>query len=413
MHNDLDPKKIEDLLRNVPKIEDTRTKEDVFARLKAEGLFDENENENEPNGTVLTPPVRKRLPFLKLASFVAVFTLVIIASLFINKDNMLDTADEEKIESYSISQGINDKADDKVEEAEADNMNPITMFRMSDYRTGLYADELGIGDEIIFTIGLASNAAESLPISMKIPVSFLNENGLDANASYLQIYELVAPLLDEQALGFYDYHPFEGRFEEQGERLIHYLPDDHPYDIASATLANYIGALGDTFGSHYKEVIIRNSNGEPIEFSEVGEMNDPIVLKGLENGMMNYFVFEQDNGMRYLSPNFRESFTTITDAFEDLKIEDNDIYKTAIIDDVTFDIENRETYLAVKFSQPLDVTQYEVDKLMAMFEAIIATAASFGEQVKFENIVQEEWGGFQFNEVIPKLIGLNEIQFPF
>ena len=285
---------------------------------------------------------------------------------------------------------------------------------MSDYRTGLYADELGIGDEIIFTIGLASNAAESLPISMKIPVSFLNENGLDANSSYLQIYELVAPLLDEQALGFYDYHPFEGRFEEQGERLIHYLPDDHPYDIASATLANYIGALGDTFGSHYKEVIIRNSNGEPIEFSEVGEMNDPIVLKGLENGMMNYFVFEQDNGMRYLSPNFRESFTSITDAFADLKVEDNDIYKTAIIDDVTFDIENRETYVAVKFTQPLDVTQYEeVDKLMAMFEAIIATAASFGEQVKFENIVQEEWGGFQFTEVIPKLIGLNEIQFPF
>ena len=285
---------------------------------------------------------------------------------------------------------------------------------MSDYRTGLYADELGIGDEIIFTIGLASNAAESLPISMKIPVSFLNENGLDANASYLQIYELVAPLLDEQALGFYDYHPFEGRFEEQGEQLIHYLPDNHPYDIASATMANYIGALGDTFGSHYKEVIVRNANGEPIEFSEVGEMNDPIVLKGLENGMMNYFVFEQDNGMRYLSPNFRESFTSITDAFADLKVEDNDIYKTAIIDDVTFDIENRETYVAVKFTQPLDVTQYEeVDKLMAMFEAIIATAASFGEQVKFENIVQEEWGGFQFTEVIPKLIGLNEIQFPF
>ena len=32
MHNNLDPEEIEDLLRNVPKIEDTRTKEDVFAR---------------------------------------------------------------------------------------------------------------------------------------------------------------------------------------------------------------------------------------------------------------------------------------------------------------------------------------------------------------------------------------------
>ena len=405
MHNDLDPKKIEDLLRNVPKIEDTRSKEDVFARLKAEGVF--NEDENEPNGTVITPPVRKRFPFLKLASFVAVFALVIITSVLINKDNMINTADEENIESYSITQ---ENKEDAREEVSDENGVGIASFRMSDYRTGLYADELV--DEIVFTIGLASNAAESLPVSMKIPISFLNENGLNANASYLQIYELVAPLLDEQALGFYDYHPFVGRFEEQGEQLIHYLPDDHPYDIASATMANYIGALGDTFGSHYKEVLIRNSNGEPIEFSEVGEMNDPIVLKGLENGMMNYFVFEQNNGKRYLSPNFRESYTSITDAFADLKVEDNDIYKTAIIDGINFDIENRETYVAVKFTQPLDVTQYEVDKLMPMFEAIIATAASFGEQVKFENIVQEEWGGFQFTEVIPKLIGLNEIQFP-
>ena len=41
MHNNLDPEKIEELLRNVPKINDIRSKEDIFARLKADGAFDE------------------------------------------------------------------------------------------------------------------------------------------------------------------------------------------------------------------------------------------------------------------------------------------------------------------------------------------------------------------------------------
>lgn len=412
MHNNFDPEKIEELLRNAPKIEDTRSKEEVFARLEAEGVFDEVV-EQPKQKTVR--PFKRKIPFFKVASFVALFALVITTSIMVSKDDMLNVANdqadielsgkeerlmgkENKDKEFNISQG---------EDVQEESM--VDMVRTGDYRTGLYADELG--DEIIFTIGMSGNAAESVPISMKIPLSFLNDNGLSSDSSYLQIYELVAPLLDEQALGFSEYHPYVGRFEENGDQLIHYLPDDHSYDLAPAAMSNYFGSLNDTFGSHYKEVLLQNNDGDPVVFFEIGEMSESIVLKGMENSM-NYFVFEQDNGARYLSTNFRTSYTTLTDAFAALKDEWNDIYKTAMINDINFELEDRGTYTAVKFVQPLDVVEYEMDQLMYMLEAIVATAASFGEQVKFENVMQEEWGGFQFTEVIPQLMGVNEIDFP-
>ena len=416
MHNDFDPDKIEDLLRNAPKIEDTRSKADVFARLKADGAFDEIVSQSNNEFVKPVNNVKRSLPFFKVASFVALFAVVIIVSALVNNigDSSLNSTNDSREMKSSDKAERGDYTDIEEDsfgvQSEKSQTHNITMVGMGDYRTGLYADELV--NDIVFTIGLAGNAAESVPVSMKIPTSFLNENGLSSDASYLQIYELVAPLLDEEALGFSEYHPFVGRFEEQGNRLIHYLPNNHSYDLASATISNYIGALKDTFGAHYKEVLLRNENGEPIGFSEVGKMNEPIVLKEAENGM-NFFVFEQDNGMLYLSPNFRTGYKTLTDAFATLKDEWNDVYKTAMIDEIEFELEDRETYTAVKFMKPLDVTLYEVNELMYMLEAIIATAASFGQQVKFENIMQEEWGGFQFTEVIPQLMGINEIDFPF
>ena len=413
MHNNFDPDKIEDFLRNIPKVEDTRSKEDVFARLKADGAFDDIISKPDHEFVKPEKSVKKPLPFFKIASFVALFTVVIIGSaLIFKKDSSFDTTnDSGSMDMSSFNEEKAEIQDFAATESEDKEMNSITMVsRTGDYRTGLYEDELV--DEIVFSIGLSGNASESVPVSMKIPRSFLQENGLGSETTYLQIYELIAPLLDEEALGFSEYHPFVGRFEERGDQLIHYLPDDHSYDTASATISNYIGALKDTFGAHYKEVLLRTENGEVVEFSGIGEMNEPVVLKSLENGL-NYFIFELENGNRYLSPNFRKGYTALTDAFKALKEEWNDVYKTAMIDEIDFELENRGTYTAIKFIEPLDVTIYEENELMYMLEAIIATAESFGEQVKFENVMQEDWGGFHFTEVIPQLMGVNEIHFSF
>ncbi len=413
MHENLDPEKIEDLLRNAPKIEDSRSKEDVFARLKADGAFDEVDSKKEQ---VIIKPVKKPLPFFKVASFVALFALVIIIPMvMMNKEDnsAFDSANDSRMgmshNKEENSSTFEDLSKKNVESDDnQDNVSGMTTMALNaDYRTALYEDE--IVDEMVFTIGMAGNAAESLPISMKVPLTFLKANGLNSDATYLQVYKVVAPLLDEQALGFSEYHPFVGRFEENGDQLIHYLPADHPYDEASATWANYQGALRDTFGGHYKEVLIRGEKGEIITFSEVGEMTEPLVLK--RDGM-NYFLLEQQPFTHYLSPNFGVTYPTVDEAFDALYEEWNDVYQTAMIEGIEFKSENRGNYIAIMFKQPLDVALYESSQLMRMFEAIIATAASFGEQVKFENIVQEEWDGFWFTEVIPKIMGVNEVSFP-
>ena len=52
--------------------------------------------------------------------------------------------------------------------------------------------------------------------------------------------------------GFNDYHPLKGDYIEDKaiSQFMHYL-QNHAYDIASATMANYIGDAGlDTFSEH-------------------------------------------------------------------------------------------------------------------------------------------------------------------
>ena len=46
---------------------------------------------------------------------------------------------------------------------------------------------------------------------------------------------------------------------------------------------------------------------------------------------------------------------------------------------------------------------------MYMIEGMLLTAASFDKQVRFENIVQNDWQGFNFTQPLPMPIGANEL----
>ena len=51
----------------------------------------------------------------------------------------------------------------------------------------------------------------------------------------------------------------------------------------------------------------------------------------------------------------------------------------------------------------------EPEKAMQMIEGMLLTAASFGEQLQFENVVQEEWNGFNFSQPLPVPVGSNPL----
>lgn len=410
---------IEKALRNSPKIQDTRSKEDIFKRLQQEGIFEE-EIVTAPETQTPTPIIiekKKRNIFPKIGYLVALFALVLIVPLLMTNNKMKDSA-EEAANSFTLTMDESAKPESEEIESfsagEEENSMGVkselsrTMLVSNDYRTALYEDE--VGDETIFTIGLAGDAAESVPISFKIPQSFIEEEFNGLQPTYLQLYGVIAPLIKENDLGFTDYHPLKGRFEEKGTTLIHYLPEDHPYDMGTASNLNYMGALEDTFGNHYEEVLILNADGTPVEFSHIGVLNEP--LKISRNEMKaNYFIFETGQKQRYLSTNFRTKYATVEEAFSALATESNDIYQSALIKDIAFSIEDRGSVLVVSFELPFNVYEQDEVRVMEMLEAMVLTAASFGKQTQFINIVQSNWNGFEFGAALPKVIGVNEIDF--
>lgn len=373
---------IEHLLKQAPKVEDHRSKEDILKRLQQQG--------------VITSPKKTKKQFLGLYG---IATAVVAAILFGGVYTIMQSSQEE----YSSMDEASQEAASTEMERSADmgqsvEANPALMNDVAPLQTAVYSQQ--IGETIPLTIGLAGDDAESVPVTFLLPreevLAIFGEE-----PTKLALYEHYASLIDEEALGFADYHPLKGELVENGEVLTHILPDGHGYDIASATMSMYTGALIDTFAGNYREVAFIDEAGGAIEFSQAGEPSEPLPLQKY----YSYFLDEQPAGI-FLAPNFRQTFGNVTEALQSMKVEDNDVYQSAILEGADFTVQDGEV-VTVSFTEPLDLERYDAQQAMWMMEAILLTAAGFHKQVQFENIVQTEWQGFIFNEQLPLPIGAN------
>jgi hypothetical protein len=403
-----DEQDIEKLLNKMPKQSDHRTKEQFFHQLQQKGLFDEATHSSEdthPNKTnkrIIQRRVKRGMALV--ATFVLVLLIPMV--LFIINSNQQEVATDNSDKKLEMSD--TDMAQ-MNQESEQIKINTLP-DRQMDLRTGLYEDE--VVDETIFYLGLAGDAAESIPVAFKIPTSWLNANGLDMEQStYLDLYNKVIGLIDEELLGFPDYHPLVGRLEEKGNTLIHYLPMDHPYDKGTASTTNYFGVIQDTFGHHYDELMILAEDGSPGAFDHMGIITEPIKISSLKQTA--YFLDSSSDNTLYLNTNSRTSFKTIEEAIAALSEKTNDLYQSPLISEASFTYNVVNSELVITFDKPLDVTVYQEDLLMAMFESLIFTAASFDLTIRFENIQQAIWGGFNFTEAIPHPISVNEQMVAF
>ena len=108
-------------------------------------------------------------------------------------------------------------------------------------------------DSTLFHLGLAGDQASSIPVTFIIPNSQIEKDfGFLKPTSY-DLYKKYADRLDESALGFQEYHPYQGDIAADNHVIIHQLPKGHGYDIASASMEVYLNTLQDTFYG-YQEV---------------------------------------------------------------------------------------------------------------------------------------------------------------
>lgn len=425
-HKNFDGNQLENLLNNAPKLSDHRSKEDILKRLLADARLQDNphlqaaKNESlvstetsqeqrqqmsseEEGRTAMTARKRKNRKMPMFISIASIFVLMILAGGMIFNQNSAEELADINPGSASIMQS------DQTENTENANGVMETSIlsnhtRMMSLRTSVYEED--IIDARVFRIGLAGGAAESVPMTYVIPNERIVDDFGDEKPSTLQLYKKYAPQIDEKAMGFSEYHPYKGELKEQGETLVHVLPEQNEYDGASATVSMYKGSLVDTF-SDYKEIALKNTDGKAYEFSQAGEPSESIKLSGMVNHF-NYYLYKETNGTEYLSPDFRQTFETVKEAIMAMQHKNNDIYVPVVPKGVTYAVTELEEGVAVTFDAPLDLTTLDAVRATQLIEAMMLTAASFDKKILLENVVQDNWEGFDLTKYLPIPVGANK-----
>jgi hypothetical protein len=393
-----DDRKIEDLLGEIPDVKDNRSKSDILVRLKQDERLQKTQRK----------PYAKWIP-----AFVAVAALLLLSVLVTpllqneEKSDMSLSADKNmSVETESAKVRTMD-GDTSSTESESMNDDPSMASFSNETASGLHyavypSDVSGF---TLWHLGLAGDAAESVPVSFLIPDAQIKEDFGDSEPTSLELYSKYAEQLDETALGFQEYHPYKGNIKVDGKSIVHQLPSGHGYDEGSASLELYIHSLQDTFYG-FEEIRVENDDGTALEFDQVGKPSKPLSLTSGKSHH-NYYLFEQNNSMQFLTSNFGESYETLEVAIEDMRNNPNDIYTSVIPEGISYELIQKDDFSIINFTKQLDLDSLEPVRAMQLVEGLLLTGASFGEQLKFENVKQAEWNGFDFSKPLPIPVGAN------
>ncbi len=387
-----DDSEIEKLLQQVPDIKDNRSKEDILLRLQSDDRLKMNSNN-------INKKVVKWLP-----AFVAVAALfilsIIVIPVFQNEEQEMAVTEKAKLDTANM-----DMNKDRSISNETNRATSVEDDNLSHY--AIYPSDLT--NETLWHIGLVGDAGMSVPVTFLIPEAHIKHDFGNRKPTTVDLYNIYANRLDEEALGFVDYHPYRGTFSTNGQTIIQQLLPNHAYDRSSSSLDTFKQSILDTFYD-FDEVLFENNKQQRIEFNQVGKPSQPLKLTNGKN-QQGYYKFKQSNSDEYLASNFGEKFETLAIALEKMKETPNDVYTTVIPEGVDFEVLPSKEYTTIQFTHSLDLESLNGAEAMQLIEGILLTAASFNTQIKFENTVQTEWNGFDFTSKLPIPIGANPLPF--
>lgn len=392
-----DDDQIESMLKEFPQIKDERSKEEVYMRLNQ------------------VAPVKKKpkrwLPFLVAA--LAFITVGVLIASIISQNGMNSASDSSGSESSkdeAVTSDANNVNEQAIPEAESsEGASSIESFggEESGEASGIqaiYEDDLN--GNTLFTIGLNENAFV-IPVSFLIPNEQIAQDFSQASPSSIDMYNRYAGQLDEQALGFDEYHPLLGELSENGRVAEHVLPADHQYDMASASIEVYTRTLQETF-KDMDEIRVIDEQGNPAEFDQVGAM-EPILTAPEKHA---YYSYTAADGNVYSVPDYGMVYESASDALASLENSPNDFLESSILQDVEYEVVENDESITINFSEPLDFSSFDEQAVRKMIENFSLTAKSFEKPVELAGMAQNEWQEFNFQEPLPVPEAANELQWP-
>jgi hypothetical protein len=391
--NNWDETEIENLLREMPSMKDSRNREEIYAAIN-------RSNAKKKRNTWGYPAI---------AGIAAVLILFLITPSLFDYSNQsqyensaADMAAEDPGEAGSPQKEMasiqeaeeNAVVDDSSSNAESRQQSLMGKADPSD-RSNVYQDDLLQYD--IFTFGLVT------PDASVVPVSVLSEKR--DSAGWLERFEDVSEEIPEQSWGFDEYYPLPGKLElnKNNSELIYTVTKEEMTNPGSGGEDIFYDSIAFTLeGSGYEKMTLQKEDGTVPLFSHIGEISE-IPKAGSSN--KGYYKYSLPNGDTYLVPG-EEEHKNISDALEGMKMSSNSLYEPLIPEKLNLEASSENNLLTISFGEMLKLNE-EIDPLFA--DALLLTAKEFGyEEVLFKNIEGTAWNGFDFSEPIPVPVSPNK-----
>ncbi len=369
-------KKIIKLLEKFPHIEDERSKDDVYQRVK--------------NGMQRKKKKAMVLPALAMVAVVSLFAFT--TPMLIQQYKGKFNTEQAKQEDFSIVS--EEKADRSIQTKRNMDRSESEIIQSSEEPnmiTSVYNEE--IQTNAIVTLGVVTADAIVIPISIRTE---------EIQRDWLSTFKASAQLIDWEALGFKDLSPLLSAMSyDQDRRILHVKITSNneefflKYEKQIMEMIEYTVGLQDV-----EKVAFINGENEPVELGAFGIIPN---LDLRNKAKKAYYLYKQAgmNASSYLVP-FKLESAHFSDAVANMKKPPNDFYQTLIPKEVTFSAgENVNGEALIAFNERLLLDEGDVAAKIRMIEGMLLTAKEYGyKTVQFENIEPLVWQGFDFNRPI-------------
>lgn len=341
-------REIEDKLKQFPKIEDQRTKEEVYTRVMAKI--------DQPKKRVYRmwyiPAVAVLLLIVLLANFLQPFNEPNDVAIY-ESNPVTETNETEEVKIFTEKDTLIDE-----------QMNYVYAVREHDV----------LDDRFVVTIPYLEPTK-----TLVVPISFIIENNEEKLA---QIEEMITHF-DPHFFGLEHTFLKDVRLKEMNdEELLINIPsnkllEQHEEDLLYQSMDQFAESL------HYERVIIEGIEQISTQSNKYG-----------------YFLYTTNTGQTMLVP-ISVSSATFAETLEKMQETSSEIYQPAIPKDIRWVIKEEEDYVKIEFDDVSDVND-------SMIEAILLTARSFGiEYVEFANLPNEVISRYDFTERISTKLAPN------
>lgn len=382
-HNDDRDKHLIEQLNQLPKIEDKRSKEEIYQRISS---------------AQHTKKSQKIFPVLGLVTAVAILFFMIAPSIMDrNQQEMSDKSVNDVKQFNQESKEESGLGLEGEEQGMAGQGNILEKQDSSTVNSSLVVNETESSDQLVYAAVAEKQMQYIIPLTFIVPDSSVNE-------AYNQLDQLIATT--NQDNGIYLFRDIKYQFDEGNNQVSLNLPNGFSLGNGTATAGMFQRMLAVMFQPYQIERVKFTGNLDNVDFGEMGRVKEMSIK---ETKTFSYKLYDQAAQKRLIQvPN--EEHETIVDAINKLKTSEESYHvKRTIPKDMQLSIHSNDQSLRLEFRNDSSLTNNEEG--ITMIESILMTAKSYGYvEVQFENASIERVGEYDLTKPIPVPVAANPIK---